>query len=186
MISIFIFSLVVLLITCIIILVIIFDKEDPSKKSPYIYSFHCIYIPITITHSFFLSKFVEQKIILCLLFINLIHLITLEIYVLLFKSQNFFGFFFSPFIISVIAIILLSIFWINNRTAIIWISIIGFLNIIYLTIMSYVSKENCYDDEYNFGSALFNYCIFIFVFALAIGLIIGIFSLFCLLAKAFK
>ena len=182
-ISIFVISLVILLVMCIVIFVIISEREDSVRKSPCIYSFHCMYIPTIIIYSFFLSKFVEQKIILCLLFINLIHLITLEIYVLLFKSKNYFGFFFSPFIISVIAIILFSIFWINNRTATIWISIITFLNIVYLAIMSYVSSEYCFDDEYNLGAALFNYCIFIPIFSLVIGLTIGIFVLLYFLLK---
>ena len=181
-ISIFAIFLVILFAASITIFAFLCHNTESDRKDPGLYVFHCIYILTIIIYSFLLSKFIEQKIILGLLFIHLIHLIALEIYGLLFKSDNLLGIFFFLLIISTIAIILFSLFWINNRTAIIWISIIAFLNIIYLTIMSFISRENCNYNDYNFAVAIFNYCIFIAIFILTIGLPIGliaaIFTLF--------
>ena len=157
-----------------------FFRQATNHQGWYIY--HALYIPFIIIFSFLLSKFIEQPIIFCLLFIHLFDLIAILIYLILFKSDNLFGIFFSPFIVSIISVVLFHFLWIKDDKAAIYISITALLNVIYLTIFSYYAKDLFTNEEYNYAVILFNYAIFCLVFALTLGLIaLGLYLAFLVL-----
>ena len=157
-----------------------FFKEETSSYAWYVY--HALYVPYIIIFSFLFSSFIEQKIILCLLFIHLIDLIAILIYLLLFKSENLFGIFFSPFFASIISVILFHFLWIKDDKAAFYISLTALLNIIYLTVFSFYAKDLLDSNEYNYGVILFNYAIFCLVFAVTLGLVmLGLYLAFLVL-----
>jgi len=170
MIWIFIISLLILAGMC----GILYAFKDESRQNSIWYIYHFLYVVFIIIFSFLLSNFINEKIIISLLSIYALDLIAIEIYILSYKSIEFnlCGFFFSPFFMSLISVILFNVLWIKDNTAAIYISIIAFLNLIYLTALEFYSINHCTKDEYTFAVILFDYAIFCLIFALAICIIL--------------
>ena len=156
---------------------ILYRFREESREKPIWYIYHFLYVPFIIIYSFLLSSFINEKIILCLLFIYALDLITLIIYILLIKSYNIYGLIFAPFFMSIISVILFHFLWIKDDSAVLYISIIALVNVIYLTGIQYYTLKNCYHYEYTFAVTFFNYAIFGLIFAATIGLIVLVFYL---------
>ena len=148
----------------------LYKHLDDHTDNPCWYIYHVLYVGYIIGYSFLLSHYTKKYISLRLLFIHFLDLMASLIYLLLFKSDNLFGLFFVPFLMSILVVVLFHFFWTNNDT--IYISIFALLNLIYLTVFADFSKKKCYDDEYNFAVIIFNYAIFCIIFAVTIGLIL--------------
>ena len=160
----------ILLLLSLILCLIKYNHRETNGNGWNIY--HFIFVPSIIIYSFLLSKFVEQKIILCLLFIFLSDLIALELYTLYSKSDNFCGYFFIPFIINAIAVILFHFLWIKSNIAIIYIPIIAFAYVIYLNIFIFLFiKAICDKDEIKIASIFITYGIFCFIVHIIWGLL---------------
>ena len=107
-----------------------------------------IYIFAITFYCFLLSKFTEQRYILCTLSQILYQFIAIEIYLFIFKSTNSIGYAFSIIFINLISILLFYFFWIKERVPIVIISSISLGYIIYLIVYWHIWKTN-YDYNNN-------------------------------------
>jgi len=116
---------------------------------------------------FIISYFIEPKYILGLLIIILLNLIAIDLFIILFKSTDLCGYFFSSFIMNITTIILFHFLWPENKNAIIANSIIPFVILIIWIILSYSFNDL---EDYKFGVERLNYIIFIIIYALTLAL----------------
>ena len=124
--------------------------DDYSELCNYCqaYIYFIIYIFAITFYCFLLSKFTEQRYILCTLSQILYQFIAIELYFFIFRTSNSIGYFFSIIFINLISILLFYFFWIKETIPIIVISSISLVYILYLIIWFLIWKKN-YDINSN-------------------------------------
>ena len=85
------------------------------------------------------------------------------IYVIIFKKNRLLFFFISSCVLSLIGLILFSVFWIKDLLPIIYVSIFYLGTIGINLFLTYISSEYCNCNEYFFSIMIFNYGIFLVV-----------------------
>ena len=122
--------IVIEVIPVIIVLIImaVIAKEVLKKysKSAYLIIYQVFSALFTIYFSYLLSKYIEPKYIIISLSLILIELASMEFYVLLFKNYKIIFITLMYFVLSLIGLILFSIFWIKELLPIIFISVFCF------------------------------------------------------------
>ena len=91
----------------------------------------------------------------------------MELHVLLFKNYNILFFIMSFSILSLIGLILFSIFWIKELLPIIYISIFWIFSMAYVFLNIHILLKICKSDEYFYSCIVFNYGLFLLI---ALGL----------------
>ena len=133
--------------------------ENENRKMEILYLYNIIYVPCIIVCYFLLIEIIKKKeIILCQFSIFTSINLSLLLYVMIFKSYHFFGYFISTIIFSVLTIIPFYYFLIKNEKTIIRISLIGVgLFILYQMVLTDFCLKKFEKDEHIFASIIFNY-----------------------------
>ena len=172
-------TIIIHFIICLLVTLVIYTIGSVDFKSLFHVDFICLilYIPFTIIFSFLFSYFIEPKFILSLSFILLFNLIAIDLFIFIFNSINFFGYFLPAIITNAITVILFHYLWLENKNAIIANTIIPFVILLIWMLLSFLSiAQELGSEKYTYLIA-FNYVIFIIVYALTIalaGLALGI------------
>jgi hypothetical protein len=169
---------VISVIIVLIILAIIAVLKKHSK-SAYLIIYQVFSALFTIYFSYLLSKYIEPKYITISLSLILIELLSMELYVLLFKNYKIYFIILFDFILSLIGLILFSIYWIKDLLPIILVSVFWIFSIAYLFLHIYLILKICKLDEYFYACIIFNYGFFLLI-ALGLKFIYNsIKSMFC-------
>ena len=155
--------------TSIILFILICGAVEPiySKLKIILHIMLFLQIVCVILFIFFLSKYIPKNIILSVLLLLLLVIITITCFLFLNKSfNNKYGFYLFPFIVNVIAITHIRLFWIENTTHILYISIFGLFFILSFSIVFWLNFDNKIDDDY-FCIAM--NCNFIFSYFIYLG-----------------
>jgi hypothetical protein len=167
-------SVIILLIILAIIAVL-----KKHSKSAYLIIYQVFSALFTIYFSYLLSKYIEPKYITISLSLILIELLSMELYVLLFKNYKIYFIILFDFILSLIGLILFSIYWIKDLLPIILVSVFWIFSIAYLFLHIYLILKICKLDEYFYACIIFNYGFFLLI-ALGLKFIYNsIKSMFC-------
>ena len=171
-------TIIIHFIICLLVIVLVFTFKE-NDQSVFILGciFLVLYIPFTIIFSFLFSYFIEPKFILSLSFILLFNLIAIDLFIFIFNSINFFGYFLPAIITNTITVILFHYLWLENKKAIIANTIIPFVILLIWMLLSFLSIEQELGSEKYIYLIEFNYVIFIIVYGLSIalaGLALGI------------
>ena len=143
------------------------------KRKKFMIIFHIIY-PIFIVYFIFLfSAYIENKYIIIGLILIIIEIMSLLINIFL-KKLNMLHFGLSASILSLVALILFSAFWIQSLYPIICISLFWLLSILYHILWIYIINKFCQLNEYFYSTLIFNYSLFL----LAIKILLLIIDLF--------
>ena len=172
-------TIIIFIMTCILA-----RFYDSTTTSPFWHIYQTLYVPFMIIYIILLSKYIEEKYILCVLFIYFFDLISIEIAFILFNSYKFFGVF--SVIMNAISIFLFSYFWLKDYSVLTPLSIISVLIILYLCIFSYIVYNLINVKEVSFGVAILNYGIFGIIFTLIFGLFALIGLLIYLIVQCMK
>ena len=153
----------------VLIIMAIIAKEVLIKysKSAYLIIHQVFSALFTIYFSYLLSKYIDLKIIIISLSLILIELVSMELYVLLFKNYKILFITLIYSILSLIGLILFSLFWIKEFFPIIFISVFWIFSIAYLFLHIYIILKICKLDEYFYACIIFNYGLFLLI---ALGL----------------
>ena len=161
-------------------------QNENNRKMEILYLYNIIYIPCIIFGYFLLTEIIKKKeIILCQFSIFTSINLSLLLYVIIFKSYHFFGYFISTIIFSILTIIPFYYFLIKNEKTIIKISLIGVgLFILYQMVLTDFCLKKFEKDEHIFASIIFNYSVLIPIAAvvfLAISICISciVIPIFC-------
>ena len=148
-----------------ILFMAIIAKEVLKKysKSPYLLFYQIFSGLFIIYFCFLLSKFIESKYIIISLSLILTELLAMELHVLLFKNYNILFFIMSFSILSLIGLILFSIFWIKELLPIIYISIFWIFSMAYVFLNIHILLKICKSDEYFYSCIVFNYGLFLLI-----------------------
>ena len=165
--NIIIIEVIPVIIVLIIMAVIAKEVSKKYSKSAYLIIYQVFSALFTIYFSYLLSKYIEPKYIIISLSLILIELVSMEFYVLLFKNYKIIFITLMYFVLSLIGLILFSIFWIKELFPIIFISIFWILSIAYLFLHIYIILKICKLDEYFYACIIFNYGLFLLI---ALGL----------------
>ena len=137
--------------TSIILFILICGAVEPifSKLKIILYVMFFLQIVCVILFIFFLSKYIPKNIILSVLLLLLLVIITIECFLFLNKSfNNKYGFYLFPFIVNVIAITHIRLFWIENTTHILYISIFGLFFVLSFFIVFWTNFDKKISDDY--------------------------------------
>ena len=158
----FIPTTIVVLLLALFSIALIEDDDDSICWYFSGYSLYIIYIFSITFYCFLLTRFTEEKYIICALSQILYQYFAIELYFFIFKSTNSLGFFIIQIIVNVISILCFYFFWINESIPIVIISSISFVYIIYLTIAFSIWK-NSYEinDIQIYIAVFFNFGIFL-------------------------
>lgn len=149
-----------------IISIFIFFIPRKMKYLIIIYIFHFLYISSIIFICLISSKYIHYKIIMSCLFILNIDILTIGIFILIFKKYNCYGFLFTPFITNTISIVLLYFLWVKDVYQILYISgfslfiIISHFIITFLLLKKPIINHIC---EFSFIGIIINLSIFILI-----------------------
>ena len=135
------------------------SKENKTNKC--LITFIILY-PVLITYFLLvISSVLEYKYIIIGLSLILLEKISQGLYTLIFKNYGILYFGISSFILSLIGLILFSIFWIKDLLPIIYVSIFYLCIIGINCLLIYISLIICENNEYNYSIIIFNYGIFL-------------------------
>ena len=115
-----------------------FIQEIEKKKSKFFWITNIFYIPSMVFDCLLLTEDIESKYILMVLSLIIVNFLLLEIYHSFILSNEYLFLTFLPLLIAnILLIILYTFLWINEIRQLIIISIISFVNILYIIIISY-------------------------------------------------
>ena len=129
-------------------------------KPTLLYIYHILYIFCLILLIFLLEKYIEKKYILSSVLIIVIINFSLEIYSILFKSYNVYGFILFPLLAISVSLVCLYFFIFRDIYIIFYISTFSLYYLLYSTIIVYISFIYCSKDEYIRASLIFNFALF--------------------------
>ena len=150
----------------------LFADDDNGTDSKGLFLF-CIlfYIAMMIIYFYGLSRSLEEKYILAFIFIVFFDLLAAIIGLLFVGDPNFVVILLSCIFSNLATIIPFHFCWLDNNTALIWLSILSILIDIYLSFLSSITKKYS-EDSIFFSVSAFNYGLF----GIISGLIILIFE----------
>ena len=158
-------TLIMEVIPVIIILIIMSGYMNyliyKNSQSKYIIIFHVLSPLLTIYFSFLLSKYVEPKYILTSLSLILTEIAAMEIYLLLIKNYKYLLIILCYIILSLVGLILFSIFLVKELLPIVFISIFWIFSLGYLFLHIQIILKLCKLDEYFYACIIFNYGLFL-------------------------
>ena len=166
----FIWTFIITTIIIIIIICTLAKFYNSKTTSPFRHIYQFLYVIFMIIYVILLSKYIEEKYILCLLFVYFLDLISVEISFILFNSYAFFGIFLI--IMNTISIFLFSYFLLKDYSLIIPFIIISVSIILYLCGFSNFIYKKIDLIDISFGVAILNYGKFGIIFSLVFGLLI--------------
>ena len=166
----FIWTFIITTIIIIIIICTLAKFYNSKTTSPFRHIYQFLYVIFMIIYVILLSKYIEEKYILCLLFVYFLDLISVEISFILFNSYAFFGIFLI--IMNTISIFLFSYFLLKDYSLIIPFIIISVFIILYLCGFSNFIYKKIDLIDISFGVAILNYGKFGIIFSLVFGLLI--------------
>ena len=129
-----------------------------NKSSNYMIIIHTSYTIFIIYYCLLISVYLEYKYIIIGLCLILLEVLSLGIYVLIFKVK-FLYFCIASFSLSLLGHILFSTLWVQSLLPIVYVSIFYFLTNIYFILTIYISKSE--NDEYYYPVIIFEYGIFL-------------------------
>ena len=155
-------------------MVFYYEEEGIGKKCLSFNNF--IFIPCMTIFCLLLSKFVEIKYMITILSLILSDFLTIIIFYILFKRYKGYLFLFFTLIFNTICMFIFyhSLKYIETKTEITVISLIGLAIFLYTLIYNSISRKKFEDDELIATVFFFDYCIFapaLFIFAC--GLFLG-------------
>ena len=157
-----------------IFFIVYFELEIDKKTKVFLIS-NILYIPYMIFFCLILTQYIESKYILMVLSLIIVNFLLLEIYHSFILSNEYLFLTFLPLLIAnALIIILYAFLWIDEIRQLIIISIISFVIILYIIIISYQMKE-FEEEEYMFGVFALSYGVFallIFLFFAIIGFLL--------------
>ena len=136
----------------------IYNCEKGSKSLIF---FIILYPALIIFLCLEISSVLEFKYIIIGLSIIFFENLSQGIYVIIFKKNELLFFIISSFVLSSIALIFFSIFWIKGLLQIIYVSIFYLGTIGMNLLLNYISSKYCEYDEYFYSIMIFNYSIFL-------------------------
>ena len=159
--------------------------SENENRLKYGYFYFILYILIILLFCFLLSKYIEEyNYILCTLSLFLFDFIAMKIYIMIFNKYKGFIYFFICLLINLITILIFyyEFFSKQDKKAIMIISIIALLKIIYIILFNYEVENNFNDDEVFYAIRVFNYVLFtpgfliiiISILLAIVGVIIGV------------
>ena len=143
-------------------------NDNFNKNKIFMITFHVLEPIIISYHSFLMSERIDYKYIIIEYSLIAIEILALGIYVLFFHIHKLQYFLFSSSILSLIGLILFSIFWIKELLPIVYVSIFWLLTLGYYLFWHYIALKMCKLDEFLFSAFIFDYS---FIFGLAYGVI---------------
>ena len=160
----------VLFIFSILAFFIIFkmNLKDFNKNIVFMIIFHVLDPIIVSYYNFLISECIDYKYIIIEYSLIAIEILALGIYVFFFRIHKLKHFILSSLILSLIGLILFSIFWIKEVLPIVYVSIFWLLTLGYFLLWHYISLKVCKLDEYLYSAFIFDYS---FLFGLAYGII---------------
>ena len=129
--------------------------EDPENGVGWIFSI-IIYVPIMIIYYYCFSYSIEEKYILAFLFILFFELLFIFLFMLFTSSNHFAGIAISAIISNILTLILFHFYWLQNTTAVTWLSILSILSNIYFNVIAYFADEQ-YQDVFIFSVMALDY-----------------------------
>ena len=131
-------------------------------KNTGLFIFYLFFPPFICYYSFLLSEFIDSKYIIIALGLIGIEILSLLINIIL-KKFEFLYICLSALILSLIGLIIFSVFWIKSFHPIVYISIFWLLSNGYYTLLIFVTKKLCELDEYFYSviAIIFNYNIYL-------------------------
>ena len=130
-----------------------------NKSSNYMIIIHTSYTIFIIYYCLLISVYLEYKYIIIGLCLILLEVLSLGIYVLIFKVYKFLYFCIASFSLSLLGHILFSTLWVQSLLPIVYVSIFYFLTNIYFVLTIYISKSE--NEEYYYPVIIFEYGIFL-------------------------
>ena len=115
--------------------------KEPEEGGHWVYHQILLYIPIVIIFCYYLSKNLEEKYILCYLFILFFELLFIILYMYFGRSSHSGYLLLFSLLPGIIATIIFHFFWLKNLTAFIWLLILSILTSIYLSVTSKFTKD---------------------------------------------
>ena len=143
-------------------------NENFNKNILCMSIFHILEPIIISYHSFLMSECIDYKYIIIEYSLIAIEILALGIYVLFFRIHKLQYFLLSSSLLSLVGLILFSIFWIKALLPIVYVSIIWLLTLGYYLFWHYIALKFCKLDEYLFLAFIFDYS---FIFGIAYGFI---------------
>ena len=151
------------------IIIVKMNLNDNFNKNIICMSIFHVLEPIIISyHSFLMSERIDYKYIIIEYSLIAMEILSLGIYVLFFHIHKLQHFLFSSSLISLIGLILFSIFWIKELLPIVYVTIFWLLTLGYYLLWHHFALKMCKLDEYLFSAFIFDYS---FIFGLAYGVI---------------
>ena len=139
---------------------VIFSCYFESNKDKLIWVIYLLlFIPIMTIYCFSCSYLIEEKYILCFLFIVFFDLLSITLFIFFTKSDFFVFIFIVCLISNIITIIPFHFFWIKNAKSILIISILAVVFDIYLMYISYFTKK-LFPFHYIISTIFFDYGFF--------------------------
>ena len=148
------------------------------------YIFHIMYIPMMIIYYNLFSCLLDEKFILCFIFIIVLDMMFSSLGIFIFLKDSYCILFFYCIISNLATIIPLYYFWIKNYEFIIYISIAAFIVDIYIMVIAYITQKKQTQFTYIFSVIAYDYTFFTIIFLLSVGFIISLFYLIYLLLKS--
>ena len=139
------------------------------KESPYLYIYLILYIPCVIFYCFLLSDITKNINIICGLLLFILDIISFIAIIVIFSKIHYIAFLILSAIITIITLIIFHFKWIGNGLTTFKISTVGLSEIIYLSLVTYITIEKFQIENYVFETIVFDLAIFS---PLAIGLLI--------------
>ena len=122
---------------------------------------HTSYTIFIIYYCLLISVYLEYKYIIIGLCLILLEVLSLGIYVLIFKVYKLLFFCLASFSLSLLGHILFSTLWVQSLLPIVYVSIFYILTNIYFILTFYISKNQSENEEYYYPVIIFEYGIFL-------------------------
>ena len=132
-----------------------------NKSSNYMIIIHTSYTIFIIYYCLLISVYLEYKYIIIGLCLILLEVLSLGIYVLIFKVYKLLFFCLASFSLSLLGHILFSTLWVQSLLPIVYVSIFYILTNIYFILTFYISKNQSENEEYYYPVIIFEYGIFL-------------------------